>query len=579
MRFSKLFGKTLRQAPAEAESISHQLLLRAGMIAQEAAGVYSYLPSGWRVLRKIENIVREEMDKAGGQELMLPVLQPFELWQQSGRDVSFGKSLFTLTDRKEHTLALGPTHEEVMADLVHRYVQSYRDLPLLLYQIQTKLRDEPRPRGGLLRVREFIMKDLYSFDADAAGLDESYQKMCQAYKNIYARLSLPALMIEADSGAIGGKDSHEFMILTEDGEDQVIYCSACGYAANAEKAQSIKTSRTSVPSKAKNLLPLEEIATPEAKTIEEVAGFVGVPSGQTLKAVFYFADGEFVFGVIRGDLEVNETKLKNALKCLDLRLATETEVNQAGLVAGFASPIGVKGIKVVADDSITSGFNFIVGANKSGYHFRNANYLRDFQVDLMVDIALAQSGDSCPKCHGGLSSSRGIEVGHVFKLGTFITEKFQASFLDNDGKSRPIVMGSYGIGLGRLLAAIVEQSHDDRGIIWPLSAAPYGVYLCPLSLDKPGVAPTAEKIYQELRKEGIEVLFDDRDDSPGVKFNDADLLGIPLRLTLSPRTLRNQSVETKWRKEKETRLLPLDNLAAQVNRLLNEAAKAQSDRP
>jgi len=579
MRFSRLFGKTLRQAPAEAESISHQLLLRAGMIAQEAAGIYSYLPLGWRVLRKIENIIREEMDKAGGQELMLPVLQPLELWQQSGRDVSFGKSLFTLTDRKEHTLALGPTHEEVMADLVHRYVQSYRDLPLLLYQIQTKLRDELRPRGGLLRVREFIMKDLYSFDADAAGLDESYQKMCQAYKNIYGRLGLPALMIEADSGAIGGKDSHEFMILTEDGEDEVIYCSHCGYAANAEKAQSAKTDKTAVPNKAQNLLPLEEIATPEAKTIEEVAGFVGVPSSQTLKAVFYLSDGEFVFVVIRGDLEVNETKLKNALKCLDLRLATETEVNQAGLVAGFASPVGVKGIKVVGDDSITSGSNFIVGANKSGYHFRNANYPRDFQVDLMVDIALAQSGDSCPKCQGKLSSNRGIEVGHVFKLGTFISERFDASFLDNDGKSRPTVMGSYGIGLGRLLAAIVEQSHDDKGIIWPLSAAPYNVYLCPLSLDKPGVAATAENVYQELRKEGIEVLFDDRDDSPGVKFNDADLLGIPLRLTLSPRTLRNQSVETKWRKEKETRLLPLDNLAAQLKKLLNETAKDQPNRP
>jgi prolyl-tRNA synthetase len=576
MRFSKLFGKTLRQAPAEAESISHQLLLRAGMIAQEAAGIYSYLPLGWRVLRKIENIIREEMDKAGGQELMLPVLQPFELWQQSGRYVSFGKSLFTLIDRKEHTLALGPTHEEVITDLVHRYVQSYRELPLLLYQIQTKLRDEPRPRGGLLRVREFIMKDLYSFDADEAGLDESYQKMCQAYKNIYARLGLPALMIEADSGAIGGKDSHEFMVLTEDGEDEVIHCSSCGYAANAEKAQFVKTDKTTVPSKAKNLLPLEEIATPEAKTIEEVADFVGVPTSQTLKSVFYSADGEFIFVIIRGDLEVNETKLRNALKCSDLRLATETEVNEIGLVAGFASPIGVKGVKVIADDSITSGSNFTVGANKPGYHLRNANYPRDFQVDLIADIALARPGDSCPRCQGKLSSARGIEVGHIFKLGTFISEKFGASFLDNDGKSRPIVMGCYGIGLGRLLAAIVEQSHDDKGIIWPLSVAPYQVYLCPLSLDKSAVAPTAEKIYQELQKKGIEVLFDDRDDSPGVKFNDADLLGIPLRLTLSPRTLQSQSVEAKWRTKKEAQLLPLDNIAAQVKKLLNEDVKAQS---
>jgi prolyl-tRNA synthetase len=571
VRFSKLFGKTLRQAPAEAESVSHQLLFRAGMVAQEAAGIYSYLPLGWRVLKKIEGIIREEMDKAGGQELMLPVLQPFELWQQSGRYVSFGKSLFTLTDRKEHTLALGPTHEEVITDLVHRYVQSYRELPLLLYQIQTKLRDEPRPRGGLLRVREFIMKDLYSFDADEAGLDESYQKMSQAYRDIYARLGLPALMIEADSGAIGGKDSHEFMVLTEGGEDEIIRCSNCGYAANAEKAQFAKKK-----SNAEAPLLLEEIATPGTKAIEEVADFVGVPTSQTLKSVFYYADGEFVFVIIRGDLEVNETKLRNTLKCSELRLATEGEVSEAGLVAGFASPIGVKGVKVVADDSITSGSNFIAGANKPGYHFRNANYPRDFKVDLIADIALAQPGDSCPKCGGELSSARGIEVGHVFKLGTFISERFGASFLDTDGTSRLIVMGCYGIGLGRLLAAIVEQSHDDKGIIWPLSVAPYQVYLCPLNLDKSAVLPTAERIYQELQKEGIEVLFDDRDDSPGVKFNDADLLGIPLRLTLSPRTLQSQSVEAKWRTEKEAQLLPLDNLAARVKKLLDEAARAQS---
>jgi prolyl-tRNA synthetase len=571
MRFSKLFGKTLREAPAEAESTSHQLLLRAGMVAQEAAGIYSYLPLGWRVLRKIESIVRDEMDKAGGQEVMLPVLQPLEFWQQSGRDIAFGKILFTLTDRKEHALALGPTHEEVVADLARRYVQSYRDLPARPYQIQTKLRDELRPRAGLLRVREFIMKDLYSLDADEAGLHESYLKVCQAYKNIYARLSLPALMIEADSGAIGGKDSHEFMVLTEDGEDEIIRCSSCDYAANAEKAQFTKTGTSAEP-----LLPLEEIATPATKTIEEVADFLGVPSSQTLKAVFYFSDGEFVFVVVRGDLEVNETKLRNALKSSDLRLATEPEVDAAGIVAGFASPIGIKGIKVVADDSITLGSNFVVGANKPGYHFRNANYRRDFQVELMTDIALARAGYTCSKCHGKLSLSRGIEVGHVFKLGTFISERFGASFLDSDGKSRPIVMGSYGIGLGRLLAAIVEQSHDDKGIIWPLSVAPHQVYLCPLSLDKSAILRTAESTYQELQGEGIEVLFDDRDDSPGIKFNDADLLGIPLRLTLSPRTLQSQSVEAKWRKEKETQLLPLDNLAAHVSGLLNKAAKAQT---
>jgi prolyl-tRNA synthetase len=575
MRVSKLFGKTLRQAPAEAESVSHRLLLRAGMIAQEAAGIYSYLPLGWRVLRKIEDIVRDEMDKAGGQEVMLPVLQPLEFWQQSGRDVAFGKSLFTLTDRKEHALALGPTHEEVVADLARRYVQSYRDLPMRPYQMQTKLRDEPRPRGGLLRVREFIMKDLYSLDADQAGLDESYQKMCQAYKNIYVRLDLPALMVEADSGAIGGKDSHEFMVLTEDGEDQVVYCSSCGYAANAEKAQFAKTARPVILSATKNFLPLEEIATPEAKTIGEVTAFLGVPASQTLKAVFYYADGEFVFVVIRGDLEVNETKLKNNLKCSELRLATEDEVKAAGIVAGFASPIGMRGMKILADDSISLGSNFVAGANKPGYHFRNANYPRDFQADIMADIALARSGDACARCGGKLAYARSIEVGHVFKLGTFISERFGASFLDAEGKSRPIVMGSYGIGLGRLLAAIVENSHDDKGIIWPLSAAPCQVHLCPLSLDKPGVLTAAEKVYEDLQKKGIEVLFDDRDESPGVKFNDADLLGVPLRLTLSPRTLQSRSAEAKWRTQKETQLLPLQGLAVGVKKLLADAVKAR----
>ena len=571
MRFSKLFGKTLREAPAEAESASHQLLLRAGMIAQVAAGIYSYLPSGWRVLRKIENIIREEMDKAGGQELMLPVLQPFELWQQSGRYVSFGQTMFTLTDRKEHKLALGPTHEEVIADLAHRYVQSYRDLPLLVYQIQAKFRDEPRPRGGLLRVREFIMKDLYSFDVDEAALDESYRKMSQAYQNIYARCGLPTSIVEADSGAIGGKESHEFMVIAETGEDEMVFCPHCGYSANVEKAQIAKAiMKDVIASEAKQSLPLEEIATPEQKTIEEVADFLGVPQEQTLKAVFYIADGKLIFVVIRGDLEVNETKLRNTLKCTELRLATEDEVQQTGIVVGFASPIGIKGTKVIADDSITMGSNFITGANKQGYHFKNANYPRDFEVDITADIALAHHGDSCPECDSNLSSTRGIEVGHIFKLGTFISEKLGASFLDQDGVSRPAVMGCYGIGLGRLLAAIVEQNHDDKGIIWPLSVAPYQIYLCLLHPDSPEIASAAEKAYQELENAGIEVLFDDRDESPGVKFNDADLLGIPLRLTLSPRTLQNQSIEAKWRTEKETELLPLENLAAEINKRLRE---------
>ena len=580
MRFSRLFGKTLRQAPAEAESVSHQLLLRASMIAQEAAGIYSYLPLGWRVLRKIEQVLREELDRVGGQELLLPVLQPIEFWQQSGRDVSFGRSLFTLTDRKERTLALGPTHEEVIADLVRRHVQSYRDLPLLLYQIQTKLRDEPRPRGGLLRVREFIMKDLYSLDADEAGLDKSYLTVTEAYSNIYARLGLPVLMIEADSGAIGGKESHEFMLISETGEDDIIRCSGCSYAANAEKAGFSRAAGDAATDQDRpgscrgdsdDLPPVEEFATPEARTIQQVAAFAGVPASQTLKAVFYLADGEFVFLIIRGDLDINETKLANVLKCSELRLANEDDLKKRGLAAGFASPVGLQGVRVVADDSVASGINFIAGANRPGYHLRNVNYPRDFRADLIADIALARPGHRCSLCLGELSSTRGIEVGHAFKLGTFISVKFAASFLDRDGGARPVVMGSYGIGLGRLMAAIVEHSHDDRGIVWPPTVAPYQVHVCPLYSDRPEIRVAAEEIYETLQADGLEVLLDDRDESPGVKFNDADLLGIPLRLTLSPRTLENRSIEAKWRTKKEPWLMPLDRIAAHVRGLLEEA--------
>ena len=564
MRLTQLFTKTLREVPAEAETVSHQLLLRAGMIHQIGAGIYSYLPLGWRVLRKIEQIIREELDRIGGQELMMPVLQPFELWEKTQRHYSFGKSLFTLTDRRERKLCLGPTHEEVVTELVHHQVRSYRDLPLLLYQIQTKFRDEPRPRGGLLRVREFSMMDLYSFDTDEEALDLSYQKMIQAYKNIYDRCGLPTMVVEADSGAIGGKESHEFMVVTQSGEDEIIYCRHCQYAANVEKAQGIKPEGEREPP-----LPLEEVATPGMETIEEVAGFLQIPQSRTLKAVFYSADGNLVFVAIRGDLEVNEVKLRNALKCSDLQLASDEQVRQAGLVAGSASPLGLSGIKTVADDSVMQGANFVAGANKPGYHIKNVNYPRDFQVDLMLDIAAAQPGQGCPKCGGSLASMRGIEVGHVFKLGTLFSEKQGAFFLDREGEQKPIVMGCYGIGLGRLLAAAIEQNHDDQGIIWPLPLAPYQVYLCAVGIDKAEVATTAEKLYADLEAEGIEVLFDDRLESPGVKFNDADLLGIPLRVVVSPRTLKSQSVEIKWRSEKEGQLLPLEGIAERIKKLLN----------
>jgi prolyl-tRNA synthetase len=563
MRISKLFGKTQKETPAEAETASHRLLLRAGMIHQVAAGVYAYLPLGWRVFQKIVGIIRDEMDKAGGQELSMPVLQPLEIWQETGRDKAFGRGLFTLTDRRERRLVLGPTHEEVVTLLASHNVQSYRDLPLLLYQIQTKFRDEPRPRGGLIRVREFAMKDLYSFDTDEEGLDKSYQRMLQAYQNIYARCGLSSLLVEADSGAIGGKDSHEFMVVAEDGEDEVIHCEKCGYAANVEKAQSVKGEVDGGEP-----LAVEEVATPGAGSIEEVAGFFKIPASQTFKAVFYIADGKMVFVVIRGDIGVNEIKLKNALGCTDLRLATEDEVIQAGIVAGAASPVGIADFKIIADDSITSGTNFVAGANKAETHLRNVNYPRDFKADMVTDIAQARAGDGCPGCGGKLSSIRGIEVGHIFKLGTFLSQKLDALFIDAEGASRPIVMGCYGLGLDRLLAAAIEVNHDDKGIIWPISIAPYHVYLCPLRPENPGVTAAAEKLYHDLEAQGFEVLYDDRNESPGVKFNDADLLGIPFRVTVSPRTLEKNSAEIKRRSEKESQIVPLEGIAAKLKALI-----------
>ncbi|MDY6917765.1 MAG: proline--tRNA ligase [Chloroflexota bacterium] len=563
MRLSRLFGKTMRQTPSEADNVSHQLLLRAGMIHQVVAGAYSYLPLGWRALRKVENTVREEMDRIGGQELHMSVLQPLEIWQETGRDQALGKVLFTLSDRRDRKLVLGPTHEEVITELVRRQVQSYRDLPLLLYQIQTKFRDEPRPRGGLMRVREFTMKDMYSFDTDEDAMDVSYAKVVEAYERICQRCGLPTLMVDADSGAIGGKESNEFMLLADSGDDDILYCSNCGYAANLEKAESVKPSM-----EREDELAVEEVDTPGMVTIEDLANYLGVPRSKTLKAVFYAADGEVVFVVIRGDIDVNEVKLMNALKCHELRLATDDEVREAGLVAGAASPMGITGMRRVGDPSITDGCNFVAGANKPDTHVKNVNYPRDFAVDLMVDIAAARAGDGCPRCHGELRSTRGIEVGHVFKLGTFYSERLGATFLDQDGVERPIQMGCYGIGIGRLLAAAIEQNHDDKGIIWPVPIAPYHIHLCSLSSDSGEVASAAEQLYVRLQECGFEVLFDDRAESPGVKLNDADLLGMPVRAIVSPRSLKSQGVEVKRRTESEAAVVPLDGVVERLQTLL-----------
>jgi prolyl-tRNA synthetase len=559
MRLSTLFGKTLRQAPAEADTDNHRLLLRAGLIQQLAAGVYSYLPLGWRVLRKIEQIIREEMDAAGGQELMMPALHPIEIWEASGRREAFGANLFVLRDRRDRYLALGPTHEEVTVDLFKRHVQSYRDLPVLIYQIQTKFRDEPRPRGGIIRLREFTMKDLYSFDADWDGLDVSYQKMLQAYKNIFDRCGVPTVVVQAHSGAIGGRDNQEFMYLCDVGEDEAVLCENCGYAANTEKAEIRK--RQPEPEEP---LPVEEVSTPGIKTIEELTRFLNIPPWKTLKAVFYSAGGQPVFVAIRGDLEVNETKLCHVLGVDELRLMDDREVEAAGLVAGSASPRGLQGVRVVADDSAPGSPNLVAGANKPDTHLRNVNHGRDWSADVVADIALARDGDACPSCGSRLRRDRGIEMGHIFKLGTIYSEKLGATFLDTQGVARPAVMGSYGIGLERLLAAVVEANHDEKGIIWPASLAPFDAHLLSLSTDRPGVAEAADRLYADLQAAGVDVLYDDREESPGVKFNDADLLGMPLRVTVSPRTLEKSAAELKGRRETEAALCPLERAAAEI---------------
>ena len=569
MRFTRLVSKTLRSDPTEAETPSHRLMLKAGMISQVTSGVYSYLPLAWRSLRKIEQVIREEMDAAGGQELRMPVLHPMELWEETRRRAAFGDNLFTLHDRRERPLVMAPTHEEVVTNLVRANVQSYRDLPLILYQIQTKFRDEMRPRGGLIRVREFDMKDAYSFNTDEESLEASYQLMAQAYRNIYRRCGLTALMAEADSGAIGGKESHEFILITPGGEDTVITCRSCGYTANAEKARSTKA-----PGLMEALLPPEEVSTPGVKTIAELCQCLGISPNRTLKAVFYAADDQVVFVTIRGDLEVNEVKLKNALGAHSLRLASEEEVSGAQLVAGSASPIGPENIPRVADDSVQLGTNFVVGANKRDAHLRNANYPRDFQVDILTDIALAGEGEGCPTCGASLDTARGIEVGHIFKLGTFFSEALGAHFLDQGGQLHPVIMGCYGIGVGRLLAAAIEQNHDPRGIIFPPTIAPYQVHLVGLNLSDPAVAAAADALYQRLWDQGLETLYDDRvDESAGVKLNDADLMGLPIRLVLSPRTLRADSVEIKARSAGEAAVVPNEETVRRTRETLEAAAK------
>ena len=565
MRLSQSFGKTLRDTPAEAELVSHQLMLRAGMIHQTAAGVYSYMPLAWRSIRKIEEIIREEMDAAGGQEMHMSKLQPRELWERSGRFEAYGPDLMRLTDRRERGLVLAPTHEELLTTIVKANVHSYRDLPAVLYQIQTKFRDEPRPRGGLIRVREFDMKDAYSFDADQDGLDASYDAMSRAYRRIFDRCGLPAIVVDADSGAIGGKDSQEFVLLADAGEDNIILCETpCGYAANAEKAEFRKP-----PNPAEEPQAVEEVHTPGVKTIAELAEYMDVPAAKTLKAVFYMVDGELSFVVIRGDLEVNEIKLSNALgNPSELRLASAGEVAAAGVVAGSASPVGLSGVRVIADDSAALGANFLAGANRDGYHLRGVNYPRDFSADVMADIALAQSRYACVRCGSALAERRGIEVGHIFKLGTRYSDVLDAQYLDSAGARHPIIMGCYGIGVERLLAAAIERNHDENGIVFPPPIAPYDVHLVALNTNADDARDAADSLYAALTAAGLSVLYDDRAESAGVKFNDADLIGLPVRVVSSRRNLRQGVVEIKRRDLADAETVAIPDAPARVAEIL-----------
>ena len=561
MRLTRYYMPTLREKPAEAEIPSHQLMLRGGMIRKLASGIYSLLPLGYRVVRKIEEIIRQEMNAKGALEVLLPFVQPAELWKETGRWDRFGKELLRFKDRGEREFCLGPTHEEVIVDLVRNELRSYRQLPLNLYQIHVKFRDEIRPRFGLMRAREFIMKDAYSFDADDEGLNRSYQDMYDAYSRIFTRCGLKFTAVEADTGAIGGDVSHEFMVWADTGEDVIVRCNQCGYAANLEKA-------VFQPSKEwgdESEKPLEKVHTPAMGTVEEVTGFLGVPPSRLVKTLLYQTEKECVALMIPGDREVNETKVLRLLGAEELQLLDLARVEEiTGAPVGFAGPIGLKGVKLVADRTIKEMRNVVVGANEKDYHFVNANPGRDFSWDVMGDIVKAKPGDRCYQCGAALEFSKGIEVGHIFKLGTKYSEAMDAGFLDEKGQRRPFVMGCYGIGVTRVAAAAIEQSHDDNGIIWPISIAPYECYLLPTNMARRDIKESAERIYRGLLDKGVEVLFDDRDERAGVKFNDADLIGLPIRVTLGERGIKKGVCEVKLRREESVREIPVERVVEEV---------------
>jgi prolyl-tRNA synthetase len=564
MRMSNLFSETMREVPADAEVTSHQLLLRAGFIRQIAAGIFSYLPLGQRSARKIEQIFREEINGIGGQEMDMPVVHPATLWQETNRWYEIGTEMGRFKDKNDRDMVLAVTHEEVVTDLVRREIQSYRQLPALIYHIQTKWRDDPRPRAGLIRAREFVMKDSYSLDRDDAGLDEQYRDHYQAYYDIFNRCALPTIAVESDVGMMGGKMAHEYMYLSPIGEDTLLLCDACGYRANRQ----IATFRKPEPA-AEALQPLEKVETPGTKTIADLADFLDISTSRTAKVIFMVATiteeqedrDHLVFAIVRGDMDLSETKLTNALGAKELRPAHDEEIEAVGAVPGYASPVGLDAdVIVVVDDLIPHAPNLVAGANEAGYHLLNVNYGRDYEADIVADIAAAQEGDLCPQCATPMSVSRGVEVGNIFKLGTRYSADMGATYTDEAGEQQPVVMGSYGIGVGRLLACIAEEHNDDYGLIWPISVAPYELHLVALR----GGFEVADELYDKLRDAGVEVLYDDRDESPGVKFNDADLIGMPIRLTVGQRGLDQGGVELKLRHEKDRRLVPLDEVVASV---------------
>ncbi|HKY73726.1 MAG TPA: proline--tRNA ligase [Patescibacteria group bacterium] len=571
MRYSKLFLPTLKEDPADAEVVSHKLMVRAGMIRKVAAGIYNYLPLGLRSIRKFENIVREEMNRAGAIELLMPFVLPGEMWKESGRWEKYGRDLLRFKDRAEREFCLGPTHEEIITDIVRKEVRSYKQLPLTLYQIQMKFRDEIRPRFGVMRAREFIMKDAYSFDADNEGADKSYWAMYNAYCKIFERCGLEFRPVLADTGNIGGNFSHEFMVLAPTGEDVIMSCNRCEYAANLEFAEiGDGEERERTMERDNEEKAVQEVHTPGLKTVEQVASFLKVDPGSLIKTLIIETDNEPVAALVRGDHELSLVKLKKAIGAEIVEFATPKRIEELTIgPLGFSGPVGIK-LKIIADRSIKNIKNAVTGANKGNYHLINVNLERDFLINQFADIRVASDGDLCPRCTDGvLRSSRGIEVGHVFKLGTKYSESMNATFVDANGKERFLIMGCYGIGIGRTVAAAIEQNYDENGIVLPLSLSPYEVVVLPLNMKDTQIKGVAEDIYRKLSDLGVEVLIDDREESAGIKFKDADLIGIPIHVTVGPKTLKEGAVEIKLRKGGISKKVKIAEVEKEIESILN----------